>query len=114
MAMLGDLSARSTPGFPKSSLGFCCSRVKVIKMWKVIGKKGQVERLACWDFILADDELASIMGKGDKSIGKSMLESMKSVRALDVNRDDMIVETEFQRLYLSSALTAAMAAVTSN
>jgi len=89
-------------------------RVKVIKMWKVIGKKGQVERLACWDFILADDELASIMGKGDKSIGKSMLESMKSVRALDVNRDDMIVESEFQRLYLSSALTAAIAAVTSN
>ena len=40
-------------------------------MWAEVGKSGQVERLACWDFILADAELASIMGKGNEAKGKT-------------------------------------------
>ena len=80
-------------------------------MWKVVGTKGQVERLACWDFILADAELASIMGKGNEAKGKAMLEMMKAVRALDTSGDGAIYDEEFQRLYLPSVLLAAEDAV---
>ena len=82
-------------------------RTKVIDMWKVVGTKGQVERLACWDFILADAELASIMGKGNEAKGKAMLEMMKAVRACDADGDGNIDGVEFQRLYLPSVLVAA-------
>ena len=44
---------------------------KVKGMWAEIGKSGQVERLACWDFILADPELAKLIGKGDAVKGKA-------------------------------------------
>ena len=88
-------------------------RTKVIDMWKVVGTIGQVERLACWDFILADAELASIMGKGSEAKGKAMLESMKAMRALDKSGDGIIYTQEFQRLYLPSVLLAAEDAVRS-
>ena len=41
------------------------------KMWAEIGSSGQVERLACWGLILADAELAELVGKGDKAKGKA-------------------------------------------
>ena len=77
-------------------------------MWKVIGgPKGLVERLQCWDLILADSELARIMGKGDQPKGKAMLEAMKAMRALDKSGTGVIYDEEFQRLYLPSNLLAA-------
>ena len=76
-------------------------------MWKVIGGSGEVERIACWDFILADDELATLMGDGSHAKGRRMLELMKSVRAIDESGDGMIDALEFQRLYLPSVLRAA-------
>ena len=80
-------------------------------MWKVVGYKDEVERTACWDFILADSELARIMGKGDQAKGKAMLEAMKAVRALDKSGDGIIHNEEFQRLYLTSNILAAEKAV---
>ena len=48
--------------------------------------------------ILADEELAFLMGKGDTSVGKAMQKSMKAVRALDANADGQITRKEFMRL----------------
>ena len=76
-------------------------------MWKVVGYKDEVERTACWDFILADSELARIMGKGDQAKGKAMLEAMKAVRALDKSGDGIIYDDEFQRLYSPFVLLPA-------
>jgi len=76
-------------------------------MWAEIGANGEVERLACWDFILADEELASIMGKGDHEEGKKMLERMKAKVALDRSGNLKINEAEFQRLYLPAVILAA-------
>ena len=58
---------------------------KVESMWNHITKNpdGQVERLACWKVVLADKELASIVGNGSVSRGTSVLQAMKEVRALD-------------------------------
>ena len=80
-------------------------------MWKDIGSKGQVDRLECWGFILANDELARIMGKGDRAKGKTMLETMKAMRSLDTSGDGIIYTHEFQRLYLPSVILAAEDAV---
>ena len=58
--------------------------------WAQIAKDGdgQVERLACWKVVLADKELASIVGNGSVSRGTSVLQAMKEVRALDqMSRD---------------------------
>ena len=79
----------------------------MLDMWKELGSSGQVERSECWDFILADEELASIMGRGDAERGKAMLYAMKAVRALDANGDGMVDGFEFQRLYLPSNVLAA-------
>ena len=79
-------------------------------MWAEIGASGQVERLACWDFILADQQLASLMGKGDAEKGKAMLEVMKSVRALDVDGDGQITELEFLRMLDPTILAMSEAA----
>ena len=84
-------------------------------MWQVVNggsNKGEIERLACWDLILADEELASIMGKGDQAKGKKMLECLKAIRALDWTGDGTIDFTKFQRLYLPWNITAAEDAVT--
>ena len=63
---------------------------KVVSMWAGIIKDddGQVERIACWDIILADQELASIVGNGDVARGSAMLQSMKDARALDQIKQD--------------------------
>ena len=63
---------------------------KVVSMWAGIIKDddGQVERIACWDIILADQELASIVGNGDASRGTAVLQSMKDERALDQIKQD--------------------------
>ena len=82
-------------------------------MWKVIGRTGEVERMACWKFILKDKELPKIIGRGNQMKGKAMLESMKAVRALDKSGDGMIYTQEFRRLYLPFNLLAAEEAVCS-
>ena len=75
-------------------------RAKIESMWAAIPKddKGQVERLKCWRLILADAELASMVGGGDVAVGKRVLLAMKSSRALDVDHDGQIIATEFFRL----------------
>ena len=65
-------------------------------MWEDLGgPEGKIERLACWDFILADGELAQIMGKGDPAKGKAMLQVMKAEHALDKNGDGVIQMMSF-------------------
>ena len=86
----------------------------MLNMWEDLGgPEGKIERLACWDFILADGELAQIMGKGDPAKGKAMLQVMKAEHALDKNGDGVIQNDEFQRLYLPSNILAAEEAVRS-
>ena len=86
-------------------------RVKVLDMWAEIGANGEVERLACWDFILADEEFAGIMGKGDHEEGRNILERMKANVALDRSGNLKINEAEFQRLYLPAVILAAKDAI---
>ena len=47
---------------------------KVAAMWESIplakDMNDQVDRIECWDFILKDDELASIYGNGNVLTGK--------------------------------------------
>ena len=76
-------------------------------MWTEISLDGSADRLACWEKLLADDELATLIGKSDAGKGKAMLASMKAVKALDINGDGQIVVDEFNRLYDSSVLAAA-------
>ena len=83
----------------------------MIDIWKVIGGSGEVERIACWNFILADDELATLMGDGNQTKGKSMLEVMKAVRALDADGSGSIDAEEFRRLYMPSAILSSEEAV---
>merc|ERR1712185_541068 len=67
-----------------------------------------MERLSCWEYILGDDELASLVGKGHAEKGKSMLLAMKQARALDqISQDGRISEAEFKRIYDSEVLAAA-------
>ena len=83
---------------------------KVESMWNHITKNpdGQVERLACWDFILADQELAALIGTGDAAKGTEVLQAMKEVKALDqIKQDGHISEQEFSRLCDPAVLTAA-------
>jgi hypothetical protein len=51
----------------KVSLG-----AKVASLWAAMPKDGtsQVERLACWDILLKDDELAVLIGKNELAQGK--------------------------------------------
>ena len=80
-------------------------------MWNKIGSEGEVERGHCWDLILADLELANLIGRNNQAKGKAMLESMKAVRALDKDGTGTINLEKFQRLYLPSNLLAAEWAV---
>ena len=85
-------------------------KAKVDTMWAALEKEedGAVERLRCWDYILADDELCRlIQGGTDAAKGKRILEAMKFVKALDVGGDGRIDEQEFQRLYLPEVIAAA-------
>ena len=45
---------------------------KVAALWKTmpLNKKQEVERLQCWDIILKDEELATLIGKSEKALGK--------------------------------------------
>merc|ERR1712159_822563 len=89
--------------------------IKVHTMWADAKKEedGQMERLACWDCILADDELAGLVGENDVAKGKDILLAMKEARALDQEcADGRISEDEFKRLYDKDVLDAATAKAT--
>ena len=83
----------------------------VHEMWAIIPKddiiEGRVERLACWDFILSDYEIANLIGNLNPSKGKAMLTAMKEVRALDILGDGYIIEAGFYRLYNPIAIQSA-------
>ena len=57
--------------------------------------------------MLADDELASLLGRGDAAHGHSLLVAMKEIRALDVDGSGAIDEEEFGRLLWADVLFAA-------
>ncbi len=83
---------------------------KVHNLWGSIKEKedGEVERLKCWEIILADEALIELIGKGDSAKGKARLLAMKAVRALDQIREDgRICEEEFYRLYDGDVLASA-------
>jgi len=46
---------------------------KVAAMWKAMpkGKNLTIERLACWEVLLKDDELAVLVGKNELGKGKA-------------------------------------------
>ena len=55
-------------------------------LWAEILTESQgraVDRAACWDAILADGELASIMGRGDEARGQKVLLAIKQKHAFD-------------------------------
>ena len=66
-------------------------RAKVNSMWGAVSKddKGQVGRIQCWEFIMADPDIAGLIGNGDAALGIKVLEQMKStlsgVHSLDLN-----------------------------
>ena len=71
---------------------------KVHKMWASGSKDadGIMERLACWDYILNDEELKELVGDGDSTRGRATLQAMKAVKALDqINSDGRITEGTF-------------------
>ena len=73
---------------------------------KRIGSKGsQIDRLTCWDVILGDDELASIVGDGDQVKGKATLGVMKAAQAVDTSNQNFVCAEEFQKLFSSSVMT---------
>jgi len=47
-------------------------KVKVDALWRSMPKnaEGSMERLACWDLIMADDELAALIGGKNFVLGK--------------------------------------------
>ena len=88
-------------------------RTKVLDLWRVIavGSSVEMEERVCWEFILAEDELARIIGDDNQGKGKEMLHAIRAMRALDLNGDGMVHGEEFQRLYLPSVILAAEEAV---
>ena len=82
-------------------------RLKVELLWSQIGSSGRIERLECWNSLLADDELAFLIGKSDVAKGKAILSTMKEVKALDINLDGWIVKSEFNRLFDPQVIAAA-------
>ena len=87
-------------------------RFKIEGLWRALGgATGGIERLGCWDILLADDELAMLVGKGELRRGKAVLEAMKAAKALDVSGDGSITQEEFKRLYDPAVLAAADAKV---
>ena len=72
---------------------------------------GTVERLACWDTLLADGELAELVGESDAARGRKILKAMKSQKALDVSGDGKITSSEFHRLCDPRVLVAAEASL---
>ena len=92
-------------------------KAKVAAMWgEVQGDErfesdGEIERLAAWEIVLADDELAGLIGSGDAAVGKARLLEMKKVKALDqIKPDGRISAEEFKRLFDVDVLAAAAAA----
>ena len=88
-------------------------KAKVHALWAEISKDAdtQVERIACWNIILADKELAEIVGNGDAAKGTAVLEAMKKVKALDqIKQDGRISEQEFYRLYDPTVLKVSSSA----
>ena len=82
------------------------------KLWqKSSGGADFIERLACWEMILADDNLATLIGKSDTAKGRAMLHAMKKMKALDTNADGQISAAEFKRLCDPSVLKVAASAV---
>ena len=88
-------------------------KAKVNSMWKNAAKDDddQIERIACWDYILADDELAGLIGTSDIEKGREILQAMKYAKALDqIESDGRVSEAEFHRLYNPDVLAQAAAA----
>jgi hypothetical protein len=100
------------PAVLAAGLARIALKPKVIAMWAAMTKDasdGQVERLACWDQILADKELCSIVGSSDVEKGTAILQAMKDVKALDqIKQDGRISQEEFYRLYDPDVLAAGL------
>ncbi len=64
-------------------------RAKVESMWMAVEKddKGHVPNDKCWEYIMADPELAGLLGNGDAALGRTVLDHMKGARSLDRNYD---------------------------
>ena len=68
------------------------------KIKKIIGElhkasrthKGQAERLACWDYIMNDEEMAYLIGNSNVEKGKAMMNAMKEANALDISGDGQV------------------------
>lgn len=89
--------------------GDAALQAKVNTLWASVPKdsNNEVERLACWDLLLADAELAALVAKGNAEQGKKMLQAMKDVKALDISGDGKINESEFNRLFNPVVIAAS-------
>jgi Ca2+-binding EF-hand superfamily protein len=98
--------AVSTTGELKSAMAL---PEKVSQLWSDLpkDKKSEVNRLKCWDVLLADTQLASLIGNSDPAKGLAILQAMKDVRALDTSGDGKITKEEFKRLNDPEVLAAA-------
>lgn len=83
------------------------SQVKVGQLWAQLGGSGRVERLVSWDHLLADDELAKLIGNADLRTGKAMLAAMREMRALGANAHDKIAKSDFYGLFDPNAINEA-------
>ena len=98
-----DLAATKLPNMSRL-------KKKVDAMWVAAPKQkdGQMERLECWEMILADEELARLVGRSEAEEGRALLLAMKEVRALDaIKTDGRVSAAEFVRIYQSDVLVAA-------
>jgi len=88
-------------------------KVRADLMWATAVKdaEGTMERLKCWEMIMADDELSYILGDGIPIKGAAILQAMKAVKALDISGDGEISHAEFKRLYRPSVIVAAQVKV---
>jgi predicted Zn-dependent protease len=68
--------------------------------------------LPSYQFILADEELAGLVGNSDAAKGKELLLEMKKVKALDqIVENGRIQQDEFDRLFDVGVLAAAAEAL---
>jgi len=88
-------------------------KVRADAMWEAVATDAafNIERLKCWDMILADAEMGYILGQGFTARGISMMLKMKETKALNISGTGRIDASEFQRLYNLTVIAAAEAAV---
>jgi chemotaxis response regulator CheB len=83
------------------------ARKGVILEEPVLDENWGVESSVLWDIVLADDELAHIMGSENSANGKARLQAMKEEKVIDMSGDGLVDFGEFSRIHNTAVITAA-------